>query len=74
MPRYFFDVHDGRSVVDDEGFELPSFEAAKLAAFHLAGGLLKDIKAPAEAEDWQIEVRSDGQTVFRLRLLADASG
>ncbi|TXN19964.1 hypothetical protein [Methylobacterium sp. WL9] len=38
MPHYFFDIHDGIHVHDNEGKELPDLEAAKAEAIRLAGG------------------------------------
>jgi hypothetical protein len=42
MPRYFIHVHDGTSMIDDEGTELPDLTAARLAAVRLSGELLRD--------------------------------
>jgi hypothetical protein len=36
MPRYFFDLHNDLDVRDEEGCELPDFEAAKDHAQHEA--------------------------------------
>ena len=70
MPRYFFDVYDGRSMADDEGTDLPNIEAAKLAAFHLAGGLLKDLQETPKVGTWRLQVRSEGGAVFTIDLSA----
>jgi hypothetical protein len=40
MPRYFFHVHDGFSLRDDEGTELADLAIAKREAVRLASGLL----------------------------------
>ena len=29
MPRYFFDVHDGKHMPDEDGVELPDIDAAR---------------------------------------------
>ncbi|WP_261926247.1 DUF6894 family protein [Methylorubrum sp. GM97] len=42
MPRYFFNVHDGLGIVDDDGVECVDLEAALRAAVHFAGSLLKE--------------------------------
>jgi hypothetical protein len=67
MPRFFFDLDDGKSTVDDEGTDLPNLAAAKLAAWHLIGGLLCDVTA-APAESWWLQVRSDGRTVYSMNV------
>ncbi|QDI79022.1 hypothetical protein E8E01_00435 [Methylorubrum populi] len=36
MPRYFFDIHDGMTVIDNFGRELPSIIAAKSEAMQIA--------------------------------------
>ena len=36
MPRYFFHVHDGGSVPDDLGVNLPDIDAARSAAIELS--------------------------------------
>jgi hypothetical protein len=36
MPRYFFHLHNDYDAPDEEGAELPSLEAAKIAALHNA--------------------------------------
>ena len=42
MPRYFFNLADGRRERDDQGLELPDDAAAKIAATAFAGEILKD--------------------------------
>ncbi|MFB0488372.1 hypothetical protein ABIE45_000958 [Methylobacterium sp. OAE515] len=42
VPRYFFNVHDGRSEIDTEGTELADQDAARLMGVQLAGEILKD--------------------------------
>jgi hypothetical protein len=41
MPRYFFHIHDGNSVLDDVGLDLPDIIAARTAAIELSGEILK---------------------------------
>ncbi len=38
MPHYFFDIHDGIHVTDNEGQELANLEAAKAEGIRIAGG------------------------------------
>ena len=42
VPRYFFNVHDGRCEIDTEGTELADQNAARLMGVQLAGEILKD--------------------------------
>lgn len=73
MPRYFFHIYDGDSVLDDVGLELPDIVAARSAAIELSGELLKH-----DLEDsfpphlfWQVEVSDSpglgGRSLFILR-------
>jgi putative ABC transport system substrate-binding protein len=41
VPRYFFNVHDGKDLPDNEGVELAGRDAAHREAFHTAGEMLK---------------------------------
>ena len=65
MPRYFFNVHDGRVLLDTDGTELPGIEAAHREAVQLAGRLLVD--QPNEfwnGEDWRVEVMNENQLLM----------
>lgn len=68
MPRFFFHVHDGISVFDDIGLELPDVAAAQAAAIELSSKILKDGPGGPlwQNFDWRVEVtdspREGGQT------------
>ena len=75
MPRFFFHVHDGRAVLDEEGTELPDFDQARREAIRLAGQIL-DNEAPnlELAEDWHMDVTDEsGLILFRLDFTLTAS-
>jgi len=62
MPRYFFDIHDGTSIRDDEGVELLDLDAARKAIWNTL---------PAMAADRQ----ADGNMAYQLRMdVRDESG
>ena len=42
MPRYFFNVEDDRTNIDQEGTELPNLRAAREAAVSTSPELLRD--------------------------------
>ena len=42
MPRYFFHVIDGRSIIDNEGSELAGLKEARIKEIQLAGAILRD--------------------------------
>lgn len=68
MPRYHFNVHDGTSVPDDEGMELPSLKSARSEAVKLAGALLTDqYETFWNGHEWHMEVTdSEGTVLFTL--------
>ena len=43
MARYFFHIDDGCTILDDQGLDLPSLEAARLEAVMACGEMLRDI-------------------------------
>jgi len=58
MPRYFFHVHDGGSVPDDLGVNLPDIDAARSAAIELSCEILSsELIGPFQDHpSWRIEV------------------
>lgn len=58
MPRYFFHVHDGISVLDDTGTELADIAAARAEAIDMSGQILKDgsIGELWKGVPWRVEV------------------
>ena len=68
MPRYHFNVFDGRTILDPVGQELADPHAAQLEAVIVAGEIIKDqAKHLAIGEDWHTEVTDDaGLILFRL--------
>ena len=71
MPRYFFNVHDGRDYPDDEGTELPDLAAVRAEALRSSGEMLRDNNGTAEfwsGDDWTMNVTDEaGKTVLTLR-------
>jgi hypothetical protein len=75
MPRFVFQMQPGRpseSPIVEE--VLTDFQAARKAALGICADLTKDIVAGlTEDSEWRLEVRNEaGESVFRLRLLAEA--
>ncbi len=71
MPRYFFNVHDGMDVEDEEGMELPDFRAARVEAVRLAGRIIDhEADHVASVEDWRLEVTDQsGLILFQILFL-----
>ena len=73
MPRYFFNIHDGKNVIDHEGTELRDLDEAKSDAVQLAGQSIADMGDSfwTEGEEWRLEVTdSSGTVLFALKFSA----
>lgn len=72
MPRFHFNIYDGYSQPDHEGFDLPNWHAARLEALRLAGTILADEAEQISFErGWHMEVTDDrGLVLFRFDFTA----
>lgn len=72
MPRFYFNVHDGKSFPDEDGSELRDLRAARETAVRLAGDLLRDHAAAFwTGEEWRMEVTDkQGLILFCLTFVA----
>ena len=73
MPRYFFHVHDGREIRDDEGVDLPGVSEARQQAIIASGEMLRDYGTEFwGGQRWQMYVVDEvGKTVVRLNFSAE---
>jgi hypothetical protein len=71
MPRYFFSIYNGHSVIDLEGTELPDYDHVRKEAIAVAGRALdSDTHRIALGEEWSMEVTNQaGLVLFRLDFL-----
>lgn len=70
MPRYYFNVHDGRDIVDDVGTELDSDDSARIEAIRTSGEMLRDHNMSGfwTGEEWAMDVVDQaGRRVATLR-------
>ena len=70
--RYFFNVHDGRNIPDDEGCELQDVDAARNLALRACGEMIRD-GGPEfwSRDDWRMVVSDEaGSEVLVLRFSA----
>jgi hypothetical protein len=72
VPRYFFNVYDGVSLLDITGTELLDWREARVEAIRLAGAIFQDnAKTIALGDDWRIEVTDERQLVlFRFDFIS----
>ena len=70
MERFFFNVHDGVSRLDEDGIDLPDIPTARAEGLSLAGQIIREAAATGHiAEDWHLQVTNDiGLTLFRMDL------
>ena len=70
MTRYFFDVHDGGSMPDNEGIELGGIDAARKEVWNTLPALAAGREAGGEmACQLRMDVRDDrGKHVFHAAL------
>lgn len=65
VPRFFFNVYDGVSSLDDTGTELADWRAARVEAIRLAGAIFTDeAQQIALGEDWHIEVTDERRLIL----------
>jgi hypothetical protein len=71
MPRYHFNVHDGTSIPDPEGSELPDLASARVQAVRLAADLLREHRSFWNEGEWKMDVTDgEGLILFSLLFLA----
>jgi hypothetical protein len=73
MPRYFFNIQDGKTILDDEGIELPDLDSARAQAVTSSGEMLRDGASSAlwNGTAWKMWVTGeDKKTLFTLNFSA----
>lgn len=75
MTHFFFHVHNGISVFDEVGLELPDIEAAEAAAIELSGQILNDgPEGPLwQNNTWRVEVSDSPGILGRTFLIVQFS-
>jgi hypothetical protein len=70
MPRFFFDVHDGTHIRDEEGVELPDLDAARKQVWNTLPAMAADRAANGNmACQLRMDVRDEtGTHVFHAAL------
>lgn len=72
MPRYYFNIKDGRTTLDNEGTELTDLDAAHKTAVTFSGEILRDGASGSlwSGPPWELWVTDQpgglGQTHFTL--------
>ena len=73
MPRYFFNVYDGLSVLDQDGTVLPDIYSAQGQAIRTSGEILRDMgESFWDGTEWRMEVANErGEILFVLKFSAE---
>jgi hypothetical protein len=68
MPRYYFHIHDGRSIIDKDGMVLADTSEARRKAIRISGQYFdNDADVVSLGEEWRMEVTDErGLILFRL--------
>jgi len=67
VPRYHFHIHDGVSIPDPVGRELPDLAAAQRVAIRFAAEMIEPISDIWSGHEWRLEVTdAHGLTLFLL--------
>ena len=76
MPRYFFNIEDGHTIIDNVGSEHPDLESARQEALVTSSETLRDGGGPHlwSGKPWRLWVTDQpggvGKTFFTLRFSA----
>lgn len=75
MARFYFNVYDGKDIIDDVGTELPDAVFARREAIRYSGALLEDeAERLSLGEEWRMEVLDGtGLMLFCLNFIVTAS-
>jgi hypothetical protein len=70
MPRYFFDVHDGKILIDEVGLELPNADAARKEVWNTLPAMAAQREADGDmACQLRMDVRDEsGKHLFHAAL------
>lgn len=67
MSRYYFNVIDGKFLVDEDGTECSDMDEVREQAITTAGAILRDLGRKFAGSNWQMRVTDgDKRTVLRL--------
>lgn len=75
MPRYYFHIHDGRSIIDTDGTVLDDTAQARRMAIRMSGRYFdKEADLVSLGEEWRMEVTDErGLILFRLDFVVTAA-
>jgi hypothetical protein len=72
MPRYYFNIVDGRRFDDAEGLELPDTAAARAEAVAIARDLMRIDPTRTDWSEWLVQVTNEHRQIAFDLLFRDA--
>ena len=71
MPRYHFNIHDEKGLLDEEGIDLPDLATAQMEAIRLTGAMLLDDASLVHShEGWHVSVADPaGSPLLRVEVV-----
>ena len=67
LPRFYFNVRDGRDFEDAEGTELPDLQAARREAIRLSGAILEHETDHIDVSgEWKLEVTDETGVILLI--------
>jgi hypothetical protein len=73
MPRFFFDITDGATTIDDAGTDLPNAHAARDAAIKVLPDIARDEIGKRQSREVSVLMRDvDGRALFTASLTLTA--
>lgn len=75
MPRFHFNVHDDRALLDDTGTDFPNIAAAKAHVARFVGEVIRESGATFwDSNMWRLEVTDEsGLVLFVIHVSAAVS-
>ncbi|MBV9985312.1 hypothetical protein [Bradyrhizobium sp.] len=76
MPKYFFNIYNGRAMIDDIGAELPDKHSAWKEATVTTDQMIQCMDGQLlPGKEWRMEVTDEfANPLYVVRVIAEASG
>ena len=72
MPRFYFDVFDGKAYPDRDGLDLPDLAAVRREAVRASGEMIKDHADFWDGKVWTMQVKDEsGSIICKMQFVAD---
>lgn len=67
MPRYFFNVHNGRVIADADGVELSDATEARVRGVKIAADILREEYLSSPSASWRLIITNEaGERIYQI--------